>query len=159
MKTWKESNDPDFEAKKNRIELYAIADGRAQPGPGDPTVVSCMDEFGPLNLQPHPGKHWAAVSGKHTDPNRTPRRRIRATYTRPNGVRHLMAGYDLNRVRLYAVQNWQSFDSERDGARNCGWRAIRSPNLSNAAAERQWTLITSALWQIRLPNPGSVIPR
>jgi transposase len=28
IKTWKTSNDPDFEAKKNRIlELYAIADG------------------------------------------------------------------------------------------------------------------------------------
>ena len=33
IKTWKQSTDPDFEAKKNRIlELYAIADGTAQPG-------------------------------------------------------------------------------------------------------------------------------
>jgi len=40
IKTWKQSNDPDFEAKKNRIlELYAIADGTAQPGEDDPTVV------------------------------------------------------------------------------------------------------------------------
>ncbi len=60
IKTFKQSNDPDFEAKKNRIlELYAIADGKAEPGDGDPTVVFCMDEFGPLNLQPHPGKQWA----------------------------------------------------------------------------------------------------
>ena len=29
------------------------------------------------------------------------RRRRRATYTRPNGVRHLMAGYDLSTDRLY----------------------------------------------------------
>src|SRR5512147_341281 len=51
IKTWKSSTDPDYEAKKNRIlELYAIADGPAPPGPGDPTVVICMDEFGPLNL-------------------------------------------------------------------------------------------------------------
>src|SRR3984885_9610594 len=56
IETGKASNDPEFEAKKNRIlELYAIADGKAEPGPGDPTVVLCMDEFGPLNLQPHPG--------------------------------------------------------------------------------------------------------
>jgi hypothetical protein len=41
------------------LELYAIADGRTGPGPGDPTVVICMDEFGPLSLQPHPGKQWA----------------------------------------------------------------------------------------------------
>jgi len=60
IKTWKQSNDPDFEAKKNRIlELYAIADGTLQPGTTDPTVVICFDEFGPLNLQPHPGKQWA----------------------------------------------------------------------------------------------------
>jgi hypothetical protein len=53
VKTWKTSSDPDYGAKKNRVlELYAIADGKAAPGPGDPTVVICMDEFGPLNLQP-----------------------------------------------------------------------------------------------------------
>lgn len=37
VRSWKRSNDPDFEAKKNRIlELYAIADGLAEPGPDDP---------------------------------------------------------------------------------------------------------------------------
>ena len=67
VKTWKQSNDPDFEVKKNRIlELYDIADGKIEPGPSDPTVVICVDEFGPLNLQPHPGRHWAAVGGTHT---------------------------------------------------------------------------------------------
>jgi hypothetical protein len=30
------------------MELYAIADGHAEPGPGDPMVIICMDEFGPL---------------------------------------------------------------------------------------------------------------
>ena len=39
IKTWKQSNDPDFEMKKNRIlELYDIADGKAQAGPADPDV-------------------------------------------------------------------------------------------------------------------------
>ena len=34
LKTFKDSNDPDFEAKQARVlELYAIADGHAQPGP------------------------------------------------------------------------------------------------------------------------------
>jgi transposase len=102
IKTWKQSNDVDFEAKKNRIlELYAIADGRAVPGGDDPTVVFCMDEFGPLNLQPHPGKQWAPVAAGKGDPGSPRRRRMRATYTRPNGVRHLMAGYDLSTDRLY----------------------------------------------------------
>ena len=36
-------------------QLYAIAaDGEAAAGPGDPDVVFCVDEFGPLNLQPGP---------------------------------------------------------------------------------------------------------
>ena len=102
IKTWKESNDPDFEAKKNRIlHLYDIADGKTEPRPGDPLVVFCMDEFGPLNLQPHPGKQWAGVGGKQQDPGRPPRRRRRATYQRPHGVRHLLAAYDLAGDKLY----------------------------------------------------------
>ena len=102
IKTWKQSNDPDFEAKKNRIlELYAIVDGKAPPGETDPTVVMCMDEFGPLNLQPHPGKQWAPVATGKGDTSAPRRRRRRATYTRPHGVRHLMAGYDLSTDRLY----------------------------------------------------------
>lgn len=102
LKTWKVSNDPDFEAKKNRVlELYEIADGKREPAAGDPEVVICLDEFGPLNLQPHPGRQWAGVGGKQRDPNRPPRRRRRATYKRPHGIRHLLAAYDLNRDRLY----------------------------------------------------------
>jgi len=88
LRTWKRSNDPEFEAKKNRIlELYAIADGLTDPGANDPTVIVCLDEFGPLNLQPQPGgKAWA--------PRAKPRR-IRATYTRPHGVRHLLCSLDV----------------------------------------------------------------
>jgi transposase len=87
VRTWKRSNDPRFEQKKNRIlELYELADtGKA--------VVICLDEFGPLNLQPQQrGRAWAPLGRP---------RRIRATYTRPHGVRHLMAAYDVGRDRLY----------------------------------------------------------
>jgi transposase len=102
IKTFKASNDPDFEAKKNRVlELYDIADGRAEPGPEDPTVVLCMDEFGPLNLQPHPGKQWAPVAAGKGNVDSPRRRRRRATYKRPHGVRHLLAGYDLTTDKLY----------------------------------------------------------
>lgn len=102
VKTWKTSTDPDYETKKNRVlELYEIADGKRDRRPGDPDVVMCMDEFGPLNLQPHPGKQWApATSGPGTQ-NMPRRRRRRATYRRPHGVRHLMAGYDLSTDKLY----------------------------------------------------------
>lgn len=102
IKTWKTSTDPDYETKKNRIlELYAIADGQTPPGPGDPTVVICMDEFGPLNLQPRPGRQWAPAATGRGTPGAPRRRRRRATYTRPHGVRHLLAGYDLSTDRLY----------------------------------------------------------
>jgi transposase len=60
-------------------------------------VVICVDEFGPLNLQPHPGHQWALAGGGGAQP----RRRRRATYTRRQGVRHLLAGYDLSTDRLY----------------------------------------------------------
>jgi transposase len=102
VKTFKTSTDPDYDAKTSRVlHLYAIADGTAEPSPGDPTVVFCMDEFGPLNLQPHPGKQWAPTARGKGDPAQPRRRRRRATYTRPHGVRHLLAGLDLARDKLY----------------------------------------------------------
>ena len=71
IKTWKASKDPDYAVKKARVEhLYAIADREVVPEPGDPEVIFCVDEFGPLNLQPRPGRQWAAVSGKSKDPVR-----------------------------------------------------------------------------------------
>jgi len=84
-KTWKASPDPDFEAKKNRVlDLYA-----------DPPVgsrVLCLDEFGPLNLQPRLGAGWAR-SGHPA--------RLRATYSRTAGVRHLLAAHDPSSGRMY----------------------------------------------------------
>ena len=102
IKTWKTSRDPDYAAKKARVEhLYAIADGEVIPEASEPQVVFCMDEFGPLNLQPHPGRQWTGRGGRHKDPGREPRPRRRATYTRPHGVRHLFAAYDLGKDKLY----------------------------------------------------------
>ena len=87
VRTWKRSNDPNFEPKRDRIvELYDLAEqGEA--------VVICLDEFGPLNLQPQPG-------GRSGAPRAKPRR-IRATYTRPHGIRHLISAYDVGADRLY----------------------------------------------------------
>jgi len=50
-KTWKASTDPDFLLNMHRVlDLYdhPPTDGR----------VICADEFGPLNLQPRPGRAW-----------------------------------------------------------------------------------------------------
>jgi transposase len=104
IKTFKASTDPDYEAKKNRVlELYDIAEGNAEPGPDDPTVVFSMDEFGPLNLLPREGKQWAPVARRaaKSSTGAPRRRRRRATYKRTQGVRHLLAALDMNRDHLY----------------------------------------------------------
>lgn len=77
--TWKGSNDPDFVPKMRRIlDLY--------DHPPEDGQVICADEFGPLNLQPRPGRGWFA--------RRSPKR-LRATYRRTGGVRHMLAALDL----------------------------------------------------------------
>ena len=77
--TWKHSTDVDFAAKLQRIlALYDKA-------PDDGRVI-CVDEFGPLNLMPRPGKGWFPV--------RKPKR-LRATFHRAAGVRHMFAALDL----------------------------------------------------------------
>ncbi len=102
LKTWKTSRDPDYAAKKARVEhLYSIAHGEVLPEEADPEVVFCLHEFGPLTLMPHPGRQWAERGGKHQDPHREPRRRRRATYNRYCGVRHLFAALDLAKDKLH----------------------------------------------------------
>ncbi|WP_307872316.1 IS630 family transposase [Actinoplanes cyaneus] len=84
-KTWKASNDPDFTAKMRAIlDLYdrALAAGR----------VVCVDEFRPLNLQPRPGRAWRP-QGKPV--------RLRATYHRDHGVRHMIASLELATGRIH----------------------------------------------------------
>jgi transposase len=83
------------------LELYDIAEGKAEPGQGDPTVVFSMDEFGPLNLLPRPGKQWAPVVRRSEKGSTSSPRRRPATYKRTQGVRHLLAALDMNADRLY----------------------------------------------------------
>ena len=101
IKTFKAVQRPDFEAKKNRVlELYDIADGKAAPGPGS----DGGDLHGRVRAaQPAtpPRQAVGAGRGRQGRPGAPRRRRTRATYTRPHGVRHLMAGYDLSTDRLY----------------------------------------------------------
>jgi len=85
-KTWKDSTDPLFARKYRAIRrLY-----RHRPANGRRL---CIDEFGPLNLQPRHG-HCRQGPGTHVQ-------RLRATYNRHGGVRHFLAYYDLETDRLY----------------------------------------------------------
>ena len=100
IKTWKESTDPDYEAKKERVlDLYALADGKRRRRRGDPDEVVCLDEFGPLNLQPHPGRHWACKGGR----GHTRRRRRRATFHRLLGIRHYADGWVMCLVGSFGL--------------------------------------------------------
>jgi transposase len=84
-KTWKDSEDAEFWPKYRRIRrLY-----RKRPAGGRRL---CLDELGPLNLQPC-GGHCLARDGKV--------QRFRATYSRHDGVRHMFGLYDLETDRLY----------------------------------------------------------
>jgi transposase len=96
-KTWKKSTDPEFWPKYRRLRrLYA-----KRPKGGRRV---CVDEFGPMNLQPRHGKHYARTG--HVD-------RLRATYSRKRGVRHMFGAYDMERDTLVGrfvhVKNWQTF--------------------------------------------------
>lgn len=96
-KTWKDSADPEFWAKYRRIKrLYA-----KRPNGGRRISI---DEFGPLNLLPRHGRHYAR-SG-HVD-------RLRATYNRHGGVRHMFGAYDLERDTLVGTfaskKNWTTY--------------------------------------------------
>jgi len=83
-KTWKESNDPEFWPKYRKIRgLYECRPARG--------IRLCVDEFGPLNLLPRHGRHYARPG--HVD-------RHRATYTRTHGVRYFLGVYDMERDTL-----------------------------------------------------------
>ncbi|WP_369794522.1 helix-turn-helix domain-containing protein [Kutzneria sp. 744] len=69
-RTWKESHDPDLEAKLDRIEEVTVR---------FPDRCFAFDQFGPLSIRPCHGTCWAARC--HPD-------RLRATYQRTHGIRY-----------------------------------------------------------------------
>ncbi|MEE1788201.1 hypothetical protein PUR71_35685 [Streptomyces sp. SP17BM10] len=47
-----------------RVRVREIDDDEGRRLSREPEVVFCLDEFGPLHLQPHPGRQWAERGGK-----------------------------------------------------------------------------------------------
>ncbi len=109
-KTWKESPDPEREAKLNRIE--EVLDRF-------PDRVFAFDEFGPLGIRPTAGSGWARQ--KHPD-------RLPATYDRTHGVRYFHGCYSVGDDRLWGV------NSRRKGAANtlAALKAIRAARPDGA---------------------------
>ena len=85
--TWKDSTDPDIEAKLERIE--EVLDQH-------PERTFAFDEFGPLGIRPTPGTGWA--------PERRPDR-LPATYHRTEGVTYFHGCYSVGEDTLWGINH------------------------------------------------------
>ncbi|MFI9244052.1 helix-turn-helix domain-containing protein [Streptomyces sp. NPDC053086] len=97
-KTWKESTDPDFDAKLERIE-YALNER--------PDRTFAFDEFGPLGIRPTAGSCWAR-QGK---PDRLP-----ATYHRTHGTRYFHGCYSVGDDTLWGINRLRKGTKPTRGA-------------------------------------------
>jgi DDE superfamily endonuclease len=84
-RTWKESTDPQREAKLDRIEAVTTQ---------FPNRCFAFDQFGPLSIRPHHGGAWA----RWCKPVRLP-----ATYRRTHGIRYFHGCYSLGDDQLWGV--------------------------------------------------------
>lgn len=84
-KTWKESNDPDRDAKLARIEEVLER---------HPSRCFAFDEFGPLQIRPTAGSAWAPAHR----PQRQP-----ANYNKTHGVRQFHGCYSVGEDMLWAT--------------------------------------------------------
>src|SRR3954454_14260986 len=84
-RTWKESTDPDKDAKLDRIEYVTSH---------FPMRCFAFDQFGPLSIRPCHGSAWA--------PESTPVR-LPATYHRTHGIRYFHGCYSLSDDQLWGV--------------------------------------------------------
>jgi transposase len=84
-RTWKESADPDKDAKLDRIEHVTAA---------FPDRCFAFDQFGPLSIRPCHGTCWAS----RKKPARLP-----ATYHRTHGTRYFHGCYSLADDQLWGV--------------------------------------------------------
>ena len=84
-RTWKESRDPDRDAKLDRIEYVTSH---------YPDRCFAFDQFGPLSIRPCHGTCWA--------PRKHPAR-LRATYHRTHGIRYFHGCYGIGDDQLWGV--------------------------------------------------------
>jgi transposase len=84
-RTWKESADPDKDAKLDRIEHVTSK---------FPERCFAFDQFGPLSIRPAHGSTWA----RQDKPRRLP-----ATYHRTHGIRYFHGCYALGGDQLWGI--------------------------------------------------------
>ena len=129
-KTWKESNDPDRDAKLDRIEHVVEHHS-------DRTFA--FDEFGPLAIRPVGGSCWA--------PKKQPQRQP-ANYHKTHGVRQFHGCYSVGddelwgvvRERKSAANTLKALKSIRKRRRDGEWIYVILDNLSahKGATIRDW---------------------
>ncbi|EOY49291.1 Mobile element protein [Streptomyces lividans 1326] len=109
-KTWKESPDPERDAKLDRIEEVLEH---------FPDRVFAFDEFGPLGIRPTAGSCWAEQSR----PERHP-----ATYHRTHGIRYFHGCWSVGDDTLWGVNR------RKKGAANtlAALRSIRAARQDGA---------------------------
>jgi transposase len=115
-KTWKESNDPNRDAKLDRIEAVLH---------DHPERCFAFDEFGPLALHPFGGCGWA--------PQKKPQRN-RANYRKLCGVRQFHACYSVGDDTIWGVVR------EQKGAAN-SLAAIKSCRAARPDGERIYVIL------------------
>ncbi|MGH7881660.1 MAG: hypothetical protein ACREN8_01970 [Candidatus Dormibacteraceae bacterium] len=94
------------------------ADGEAEPREGEPEVMICVDEFGPLNLQPRPGRAWAEANNveiAYPPTNNSWLNRIEAQFTALryfalNGTDHQTHQQQGSMIRRYIT--WRNRHAE-----------------------------------------------
>jgi hypothetical protein len=129
-KTWKESNDPDRDAKLDRIEHVLEH---------HPDRTFAFDEFGPLAIRPVGGSCWAPAGR----PQRQP-----ANYHKLHGVRQFHGCYSVGDDELWGVVRKQksaantliALKSIRARRPDSDWIYVILDNLSahKGKAIRRW---------------------
>jgi transposase len=116
-KTWKESPDPERDAKLDRIEHVLEH---------FPDRVFAFDELGPLGIRPTGGSCWA----KRGKPDRLP-----ATYRRTHGVTYFHGCYSVGDDTLWGVNH------SRKGTANtlAALKSIAPPGLTAPRSTSFWT--------------------
>ena len=115
-RTWKESPDPDRDAKLDRIEHVTSH---------YPDRCFAFDQFGPLSVRPCHGTCWA--------PRKHPVR-LRATYHRTHGIRYFHGCYCLGDDQLWGVVR------ERKGA-NHTLAALKSIRAARPGGYRLFVIM------------------
>jgi hypothetical protein len=130
-RTWKTSNDPDFEVKLDRIEQVTAR---------FPDRCFAFDQFGPLSIRPCHGADWA----ERGRPDRLP-----GTYRRTHGVPYFHGCYSLGDDPLWGVTR-----RRKSGANTlAALKSIRAAHTDHARNVAEVSLSVATSRQPHSPRP------